>query len=124
MIQKKILIADDEKEALDIIAKKLREKNYKVSAVTDGKEAVDNCKADKPDLLLLDIAMPNMDGYTVASVLKGDSTLKDIPVIFLTGKELNRPGIERRMEELGAYDYIIKPCAFEDILKKVKEAIG
>lgn len=123
MKQKKILIADDEAEVLEIIEKRLRESGYSVKAVSNGKDALDACKLEKFDLLLLDIAMPDMDGYTVAENLRQDKLLKDIPIIFLTGKDLEHEGMQKRIEELGAKDFINKPCKFEDILIKIKEAI-
>lgn len=121
---KKILIIDDEEEALYILEKKLRANNYSVYAFTSGKDAIKLAKTDKPDLVLLDIVMPEMDGYTLANTLKQDKALRDIPIIFITAKELVPEGIEDRIKDVGAFDYIMKPCTFEDILAKVKKAIG
>ena len=121
---KKILIADDEKDALEILAKKLSQHNYTVRTVATGGEAIQWAKSVKPDLLLLDIVLPDMDGYAVASALKEDKALEKIPIIFITGKELLPQGIEERIAQLGAFDYIMKPCAFEDILVKVKAVLG
>jgi len=121
---KKIMIADDEKEALDILEKKLKQNNYYVKAVMTGKDLIQTAKSDKPDLILLDIIMPDMDGYTVAVTLKEDKLLQDIPIIFITGKELVPKGIEERISQLGVYDYIMKPCRFQDILAKIKAVVG
>jgi len=68
--------------------------------------------------------MPDMDGYAVAHALHQDKELENVPILFLTGKELERRGIEKRIEELGAYDYLMKPCALEDLTAKIKEIIG
>lgn len=122
--KKKILIADDEEDVLAVVEKKLRESGYYVIAVTNGGDAVEMAKLNKPDLAILDIAMPVLDGYAVAQELRKDDTLKHIPVIFITGKDLEFEGIEKRMFDLGAFDFLRKPCAYEDILIKVKEAIG
>ena len=124
MEQKKILIADDETEVLEILEKRLKESGYALKAVSKGKDALDACKQEKFDLIVLDIAMPDMDGYTVAENLRQDKQLQNIPIIFLTGKELEYKGVQKRIEELGAYDFLIKPCTFEEILSKIKEAIG
>lgn len=121
---KKILIVDDEKEVLDILEKKFRENNYFVTAVSRGQDAINTCKLEKPDLILLDIAMPDMDGYTIAATLREDKSLKDIPIVFVTGKELEHRGIQERVSGLGAYDYITKPCSFQDLLAKIKEIVG
>jgi DNA-binding response OmpR family regulator len=121
---KKILIADDEEETLGILEKKLRENNYDVNAVTNGKDVIRTAKFDRPDLMILDIVMPDMDGYALAALLKEDRSLSDVPIIFMTGKELVPGGIEERISQLGAYDYIMKPCVFEDILTKIKKVLG
>ncbi|MFC1674693.1 PleD family two-component system response regulator [Candidatus Omnitrophota bacterium] len=120
---KKILIADDEVDVLEIMKKKLGEKGYLVTAVSNGADALKSCMLDKPDLALLDIAMPDMDGYSIASELKKDSALAEVPIIFVTGKNLDHKGMEERISELGAYDYITKPCEFEEILSKIEKVL-
>ncbi|MFH1202060.1 MAG: response regulator [Candidatus Omnitrophota bacterium] len=120
----KILIADDNKEALGILEKRLKQNNYSVLAVTSAKEVLRLAQSDKPDLMLLDIVMPDMDSYTLVAALKKDRSLADIPIIFITGKELLPQGIEKRISELGVSDYIMKPCSFEDILEKIKKILG
>lgn len=124
MEQKKILVADDEVEVLEIMEKRLKENGYAVKAVSKGQDAILACKQEKFDMILLDIAMPDMDGYAVASVLAREKITKDIPIVFLTGKELRPEGILNRVEQLGAYDFITKPFIFEGLLAKVKEVIG
>jgi len=89
-----------------------------------GAEVIRLVKSERPDVVLLDIVMPDMDGYAVAAALRDDRALKGVPVIFITGKDLMPEGIEKRVAELGAFDYITKPCAFEDILAKVKAVLG
>lgn len=121
---KKILIVDDEVDILTVLEKKFRENNYFVMAVSSGKDAIQICKLNKPDLMLLDIAMPDMDGYDVVSVLRKDKSLENIPIIFLTGKELEYSGIEERLSEFGKVDIVMKPCSFQDLLAKVKGIIG
>ena len=120
---KKILIADDELEALSILEKKLKQSGYCCTAASKGEEALKMAKLDKPDLVILDIAMPDMDGYTIASRMKEDNALKDVPILFVTGKELEPKGIEERVENLGAFGYITKPCTFQEMLDKIKEFI-
>lgn len=123
MEQRKILIADDEVEVLEIMEKRLKENGYAVKAVSKGKDALLACKQEKFDMILLDIAMPDMDGYAVAENLQQDKLLKGIPVVFLTGKDLEYAGIQKRIEELGAYDFLAKPCSFEEILNKIREGL-
>lgn len=124
MDKKKILIADDEKEILDLICKKLREHDYEVAGVLESGDIIEQCEKFKPDLIILDIVMPGKDGYTVASELKENKKLTNIPIVFLTTKDLEFQGIQKRTEDLNASGYLAKPCTFEDILKKIKELIG
>ena len=67
--------------------------------------------------------MPDMDGYAVAITLRGDEATKKIPIIFMTGKELEYSGMQKRAQELGSCGVINKPCTFEELLVKVKEAV-
>jgi twitching motility two-component system response regulator PilH len=124
MQQKKIIFADDEEDILNVLSGKLRKNNYFVVALAKGKDVIDSCKINKPDLILLDIAMPDIDGYAVASALREDKVTRAIPIIFLTGKELKPEGVFERIEQLGACDYMVKPFSFESLLTKIKETIG
>jgi DNA-binding response OmpR family regulator len=121
---KAILLVDDEQEILDILKKKLEKSNYTVDTASSGEEALSMCKSLRPDLLLLDIAMPAMDGYAVAIELKKQEAYKNLPIIFLTAKELDPLAVNRRVGEIGAFGYMMKPCSFEDLLAKIKSAIG
>jgi CheY-like chemotaxis protein len=121
---KRILIVDDEKEIGGLIKKKLEQKKYEAKTALSGKEALAICRSTKPDLILLDIAMPDMDGYQFCEQLRGDAEIKNIPVLFLTGKDFDPKGIIKRYKELGACGYITKPSTFEDLLEKIKEVIG
>ena len=121
---KTILLVDDEQEIRDILKKKLEKSDYTVDTASSGEEALSMCKSLRPDLLLLDIAMPAMDGYAVAIELKKQEAYKNLPIIFLTAKELDPLAVNRRVGEIGAFGYLMKPCSFEDLLSKIKSAIG
>ena len=121
---KRILVVDDEKDALIILQKKLKSNNYDVNTAATGKEALVSAKSEKPDLMLLDIMLPDTDAYTLISSLKEDKSLKDVPILLITGKELVSDAIEQRASELGVCGYLMKPFSFEDILVKIKEIIG
>lgn len=123
MAEKKILIAEDEPEVLNILEKKFRARGYEVLAVANGEEAFNRCRAYNPDLLLLDIAMPKIDGYTLAQNFRKDKAFKETPIIFMTAKELEFSGIQKRLTELGNCDFITKPCIFEALLAKVSAII-
>ena len=98
---KRILVVDDEKDALIILQKKLKSNNYDVNTAATGKEALVSAKSEKPDLMLLDIMLPDTDAYTLISSLKEDKSLKDVPVLLITGKELVSNAIEQRVSEHG-----------------------
>lgn len=104
---RKILIVDDEPTNIDILLNVLKDE-YKVVAATNGKKALEITKSkDPPDLILLDILMPDMDGYEVCRALKDDDSTKNLPVIFVTA--VSEVMDETRGFKLGAVDYITKP---------------
>jgi len=106
---KKILVVDDEPLNINILVDLLKD-NYKMMAAKNGKQALKAARsANKPDLILLDIMMPDMDGYEVCSILKEDSTTKDIPIMFVSA--MNEDSDETKGFELGAVDYITKPIS-------------
>ncbi len=116
--RRKILIVDDIPTNIDVLTQLLME-DYKMVCATNGELAVKLAKSSLPDLILLDIMMPEMDGYEVCRELKLDETTKDIPVIFLTAKK----GEEDKIKglEIGAVDYISKP--FNPVFLKHKVRI-
>jgi len=113
-----ILIVDDTPENLAMVSSMLSDR-YKIKIATTGKKALQIAYSqDPPDLILLDIMMPEMDGYEVCRQLKNDSQVADIPVIFLTAKS----DVEDEMKgfELGAVDYITKPVSPPIVLARVR----
>jgi DNA-binding response OmpR family regulator len=124
MALKKILIADDEPDVLAILEKKLKANGFDVLALSKGKEIISQVKSFQPDLLILDIVMPDMDGYAVGITLRADEAAGKTPIIFMTGKELEYSGMQKRAQELGFCDIINKPCTFEELLAKVKESLA
>ena len=119
---KKILIADDEESILRIVSFRLEKKGYEIIKATNGKEALDLMRENKPDLVLLDLAMPVMDGYEVCKAIKTDEALKNIPVIFLTVSREEK--VKERADRYCADGYIMKPFDSEDLEKKVKKFIS
>jgi CheY-like chemotaxis protein len=120
---KKILVVDDESDVRELIKAGLDKTKYTTLSAASGMEALGICKINKPDLILLDIAMPMMDGYQVCEKLKQDPQTKDIPVLFLTGKDLDPRGIIERYEHLGACGYIPKPSTLKELLEKIGEIL-
>ncbi|MGB2706079.1 MAG: response regulator [Candidatus Omnitrophota bacterium] len=119
---KKVLVVDDEPDVLKIVGFRLKSAGYEIKKASDGQEALDLIKKDRPDLVLLDLRMPVMDGYEVCRRIKSDENLKDIPVIFLTAS--SGATIKDKAYEYKADDYIIKPFEPEELLRKVKKFIG
>ena len=101
-----LLIVDDEKQNRALLTELLQEE-YRIILAKDGRQALDRAREHNPDLILLDVLMPEMDGYTVIRELKNDDKTRNIPVIFITA--LDSAGDEERGLELGAVDYISKP---------------
>jgi CheY-like chemotaxis protein len=120
----KILVIDDEEEIRELLKKRLEHNNYRVFCASNCQEALNISLASKPDLIILDIIMPGMDGYQTSNELKQNPATRDIPILFLTGKDLQPEGIIELYNKFGARDYIPKPSSFEQILDKVKRIIG
>jgi|Deesub1362A_J573_1020465.scaffolds.fasta_scaffold01078_15 CheY-like chemotaxis protein len=117
--KKKILIADDEPEIVDIV-KKMLEEHYEVITAYDGEECLKKAKKEKPDLILLDILMPKLDGWETLKKLKEDEELKDIPVSMLTALPLT-PEDTRDKPIDKIENYIVKPFRKEVLLKKIED---
>ncbi|MBU0733637.1 MAG: diguanylate cyclase [Proteobacteria bacterium] len=115
--KQKILIADDERFNLNILVDILKP-DYKVIVAKDGKQALKRAESNPPDLILLDIMMPELDGYEVCKNLKENEQTKDIPVIFITA--MKEAGDEARGFDLGAVDYITKPFQAAIVMARVK----
>lgn len=119
--KKTVLIVDDTADNLFLMRNLLKEL-YRVKVATNGKEALEVVKTGAPpDLILLDIMMPEMDGYEVCRQLKADRQTQEIPVVFLTA--LTESGDEARGLELGAADYITKPISPPIVLLRVKNQL-
>ncbi len=113
----KILAVDDQPENLGLLNRVLEMAQFDVRAATSGQAALQAARADLPDLILMDISMPGMDGFEVCKKLKADPKTKDVPVVFLTG----RSDTEHLVKgfELGAVDYITKPFNNAELLHRI-----
>ena len=120
-MSKTILAVDDDPMALDLIKAVLAAAGYAVLTAVNGKQGLDIAIKSKPALILLDIMMPEMDGYSTLSNLKANAATAKIPVIMVTavGYELNK----QLAQNQGASDYITKPIDIKDLRQKVKQYI-
>lgn len=117
----KILVVDDETDALELIEFNLLNAGYKVITASNGSEAVQKAKFHLPDLVLLDLMLPEIDGLEVCKLLRRDSATTAIPIIMLTAKAAE---IDRVLGlELGADDYVTKPFSPRELLLRIKNLL-
>ena len=116
--KQKILVADDELY-IRLLVKDILEPEFTVLEASNGEEAVNIARSEQPNLVLMDILMPKLDGYTACYAIKNNELTKDIPVVMLTGvgHELNR----QLSQEMGATAYITKPFNPENLLDKARQ---
>jgi DNA-binding response OmpR family regulator len=118
MDTKKILIADDNQNIRDALTYLLEDEGYELLLAKDGAETLRKVRDLRPDLLFLDVMMPEINGYDVCRTIKADPLLKDTYVIMLTAK--GQVAEQERGKEVGANEYIVKPFSPMEILAKVK----
>lgn len=118
LIKGSILVVDDTIENLHLMAEELKQEGYEVRPVLSGQQALHAAFNNPPDLVLLDIRMPEMDGYEVLKELKAHAKTQDVPVIFLTA--LNEAKDEARGLEMGVVDYLTKPVVLPILKSRVK----
>jgi DNA-binding response OmpR family regulator len=121
MEKKKILIADDNENIRDALTYLLEDEGYALSMAKDGSDALKKVREFHPDILFLDIMMPEMNGYEVCRVIKNDPKLKNTYVIMLTAK--GQVAEQERGKEVGADEYIVKPFSPMEILSKIKNIL-
>ena len=116
---KKILITDDDKDLVEAMSLRFKKDGYTVIQAYNGEECFERAKTEHPDLVIMDVAMPVMDGYSSVKALKEDDLTKHIPIMILTGKD--------QMEDIfmmeGVKEYVIKPFEYEVIAQKVKDIL-
>ena len=116
-------MADDELDALKVIKNALVANNYSVVTTSKAKEVLSIAQKEIPDAILLDIVMPDMDGYQICELLKQDEKTKDIPIILLTGERLEPSSIVDRCLKLGAESFLLKPTTIKELLSKMNETL-
>jgi DNA-binding response OmpR family regulator len=116
---KNILVVEDDKILRELISQKLEKENYKISAAIDGEEGLKKVKEEKPDIVLLDLILPGIDGFEVLERIKQDPEINKIPVVILSNLG-QKEEIEKGLK-LGATDYLIKAhFTLSEIVEKVK----
>lgn len=122
-MEEKILVVEDDKFLRELMAQKLRNENYEVIEAVDGEEGVKKAKTDNPELILLDLILPGIDGFDVLSKIKAEESSASVPVIILSNLG-QKEDIERGLQ-LGAIDYLIKAHFTPgEIIEKVRFVLG
>jgi two-component system alkaline phosphatase synthesis response regulator PhoP len=119
--KKNILVVDDERDLLDLIEYNLQKEGFDVLKAEDGQEGIEAARKHQPDLILLDIMMPKMDGLEVVERIRDDSQLKRIPVIFLTARGDEKTEVEGL--DKGGDDYITKPISTTKLISRIKAVL-
>jgi len=119
---KKILLVDDEKDFAQFLKLNLETHGYEAEAAYDGEQAIDKVRKEKPDLIILDIMLPKIDGYRVCNMLRNEYEYKNIPVIMLTTR--SETGDIAAGMEMGAVSYISKPFRLDALLGIIDGVMG
>ena len=118
----RILVVDDEPEAVELIEFNLKQSGYTVSTAADGADALKKARSQPPDLIVLDVMLPEMDGFEICKTLRLDPSTNKVPIIMLTAKAAE---IDRVLGlELGADDYLTKPFSTRELLLRIKKILA
>ena len=118
----KILVVDDEPEIVKLVAKLMEARGHQVSIARDGQEALDTVERDRPDLIVLDLNLPKVDGFEVCRRLKGADSTKAIPIVMLTAAYVSVEDATRGMGS-GADEYVVKPFLREVLIHNVERLL-
>jgi two-component system cell cycle response regulator DivK len=118
----KILIVEDNPKNRDMLSRRLIKRGYEIVMAEDGQEGIDMTTSESPDLILLDMGLPVIDGWGVAKQLKGDGATKHIPIIALTAHAMS--GDREKTLEAGCDEYETKPIRLPDLLAKMESLLN
>ena len=118
----RILVVDDEPLIVKLLAKHLEAEGFTVLTATDGYEALTKARAESPDLILLDVILPKLNGYEVCTMLKQDTRHQNIPIVMLTAKAQEKD--ERLGKDCGADVYLRKPLRIQPLLERIRALLG
>ncbi|HYF09332.1 MAG TPA: response regulator [Acetobacteraceae bacterium] len=117
----RVLLVEDHEELRDLLARRLSRRGFEVLLAPDGQRGVEMARSERPDVILLDMNLPVMDGWTAARTLRGEDTTANIPIIALTAHAM--AGDRARMLEAGCHDYHPKPVDFARLLEQIDEIL-
>ncbi|KXZ39563.1 two-component system, OmpR family, alkaline phosphatase synthesis response regulator PhoP [Alkalithermobacter thermoalcaliphilus JW-YL-7 = DSM 7308] len=120
-MDKKILIVDDEEHIVELLKFNLSLQGYKIDVAYDGLDAFVKIRENKPDLIILDVMIPSIDGFGLLKKVRSEKEIKDIPVIMLTAKDMEEYKIQGL--QIGADDYITKPFSIKELIARVSAVL-
>ena len=118
---KKILVVDDNESFLDMLVFALKTEGFKVTGVQDGLEALTQAKHIKPDLIILDLMIPHLDGHKVCRLIKRDREIQHIPVLIITSRDTDED--RTKAKEDGAEGFLAKPATVDEILTTIEDLL-
>ena len=118
MAKKRVLIVEDNMDTFELVHFVLEKNNYETLLAVNGRDGVNAAIKQKPDLIIMDLSMPEMDGWTATNLIKKNSELKSIPLIVLTAHTL--PGDRQRAMDAGCDEYITKPMDMGDLMESIE----
>lgn len=121
MLKVKILVADDQDEILSLLNDSLSNSGFEVKLCRESKDALHLIKSFKPDIILLDLLMPELGGFEICEILNNDPETRGIPIIIITG--FGDLVDVKKAYNLGAVGYLVKPFALDDLNKEINKAI-
>jgi two-component system alkaline phosphatase synthesis response regulator PhoP len=120
--KKKVLIVDDERDIVETLKFVIESEGIECLTAYDGEEALNLAKSEMPDLMVLDVMLPKINGYKICRLLKFDSKYKDIPILMITARSQEED--KAIGEETGADEYITKPFDINEVVKKIKNYLA
>ena len=117
----KILVVDDEKDILTLVTKRLEQNGYQVVVAWDGLEGLEKAEKERPDLVLVDVSMPRMNGYQMVQLFRQYESLRELPVVVITASRQKDEAAWR--VQVGVEHFILKPFEPKELLDKVREAL-
>ncbi len=117
----KVLVVEDDKDLAELLAYNLKKEGYEVFVCLKGAEAIKLIESENPDLVLLDVMLPDFDGFRIAEYIRNSEEVKDIPIVFITAKDMEQDKLKGF--NLGADDYITKPFSVKELVARVKAVL-
>ena len=118
----KVLLVEDNEMHRDMLARRLVRRGFEVVSAVNGKQGVDLARSEKPDIILMDMSLPIMDGWDATRCVKSDDATRSVPVIALTARAMS--GDREKAIEAGCDDYDTKPVEFERLVGKIERLLG